>query len=339
MVSTNARSRRTTGKVTLEDVAKRVGVGKMTVSRALRTPEIVSEKVRLKIEEAIRELGYIPNAAARDLASATSRNVVIVTSSISSKENILILSALQKQLRTLDVQVMILMSDDKYWLRELMKQSPQAIVLLNFQCPEEEAQWIQNSGILCIEVGVKQKKPLGLNIGVDCRLAMQQLIGFLAEKGYSEIALLSARQNSAIFQQYLDSWHTALLAQGLSSHLMLHSADEISFTTGTQLLSEALSAWGKIDAFVFLSDELACGAIYEALRHHLIIPRDIAVAGLGDLEVGAVSYPRLTTIHIPYRELGETAGKKLVELLQSEDEGKDTKFIQLPTHLVVRNSV
>ena len=338
MTSTHTRSRRTTGKITLDDVAKAVGVGKMTVSRALRTPEMVSEKVRVKIEAAIRELGYVPNAAARDLASAISRNVVIVTSSVSSKENILILSALQKQLKVLDVQIIILMSDDKYWLRELMKQSPQAIVLLNFQCSEEEAQWIRNSGILCIDVGVKQKKPFGLNIGIDCRIAMQQLIGFLTEKGYREIALLSARQNSAIFQQYLDSWHTTLLAQGLSSHLMMHSADDISFTTGAQLFSDALSAWGKPDAFVFLSDELACGAIYEALRHHMVIPRDVAVVGLGDLEVGAVSYPRLTTIHIPYYELGEKAGEKLVELLQSEEQKEITGFIRLPTRLVVRNS-
>lgn len=54
------RKRRGTGRVTLQEVANFAGVGTMTVSRALRTPEQVSDKLREKIEQAVEELGYIP---------------------------------------------------------------------------------------------------------------------------------------------------------------------------------------------------------------------------------------------------------------------------------------
>ncbi|VFS80091.1 Gluconate utilization system GNT-I transcriptional repressor [Raoultella planticola] len=56
------RKRRSTGKVTLADVAQLAGVGTMTVSRALRTPEQVSDKLREKIEAAVQELGYMPQS-------------------------------------------------------------------------------------------------------------------------------------------------------------------------------------------------------------------------------------------------------------------------------------
>ncbi|WP_037330616.1 LacI family DNA-binding transcriptional regulator, partial [Salinivibrio socompensis] len=66
------RKRRNTGKVTLADVAKQAGVGTMTVSRVLRTPNAVSDKLRDKVQRAVEQLGYIPNRAAGALASAQS---------------------------------------------------------------------------------------------------------------------------------------------------------------------------------------------------------------------------------------------------------------------------
>ncbi|SUH14540.1 transcriptional regulator [Salmonella enterica subsp. enterica] len=72
------RKRRSTGKVTIADVAQLAGVGTMTVSRALRTPEQVSDKLREKIEAAVHELGYMPNLAASALASASSHTIAMV---------------------------------------------------------------------------------------------------------------------------------------------------------------------------------------------------------------------------------------------------------------------
>lgn len=280
------RGRRTTGRVTLADVAKRVGVGQMTVSRALRTPEMVSPSLREKIESAVKQLGYIPNTAARDLASVSSRNIVIITSSITSTENTLILSSLQKKIKNLEIQLIILLANGKKWLRELINHSPLAIILLNLECPAREAEWIQKSGILTLEIGAKQLQPIGINVGIDSKQAMQTMIRFLLEKGHREIGLLSAKQDSAIFKQYLESWHTTLLANYINPHLMLHSAEDISFSTGAKLFNDAFLLWGKVDALVFISDELACGALCEAQRKRISIPYETAIVGLGGLDVG-----------------------------------------------------
>lgn len=329
--------RRSTGKVTLADVAKEAGVGTMTVSRALRTPEMVSETIREKIQLAVKKLGYVPNTAARELASASSRNIVVVTSSLLSIENSLILESLQNQLKSSNFQLVILVANEYSWLNKLINNMPLAVILLNLSCPQEEAEWIQNSGIVCLEIGSKHTNTVGINIGIDTKSAVQKVIDYLVSKGYHDIGLLRAQQEQAIFQQYLACWHTALHHHHLNSHQVLHCSDPISFSTGAKLFNDALSSWGKIDAFVFLSDQLACGALFEAQRQHISVPYDVAIIGLGGLECSETTYPKLTTLHIPYAELGQIAGKKLLELLSFPD--RDTQnAILLDTYIIKRES-
>ncbi|SMB79477.1 transcriptional regulator, LacI family [Pasteurella testudinis DSM 23072] len=334
----STRTRRTTGRVTLADVAKQVGVGPMTVSRALRTPERVSESLRQKIESAVKQLGYVPNSAARALASLSSRNVVVVTSSLTSSENCLILSALQQSLKMQNLQLVILIANGTSWFKELINNAPAAIILLNLRCPPEERKWIENSTIPTIEIGIIQHQPLGINIGIDSRTAMQTLIPYLLKKGYRTIGLLSAMQDIAAFQQYLESWQSALLSRHISPHLVLHRPSEVNFSTGAALLNDALLEWGQIDACVFLSDELACGALCELARKHIAVPHDIAIVGMGGLDIGNVIHPRLTTLQIPYEKMGELAGKKLQALLQQEDTALSPEVISVPIKLLERSS-
>lgn len=79
------RKRRSTGRVTLADVAKLANVGSMTVSRALRTPDLVSDKLRKQIQKAVDELGYIPNKTAGQLASGQSHSVAVILPSLTEK--------------------------------------------------------------------------------------------------------------------------------------------------------------------------------------------------------------------------------------------------------------
>lgn len=338
MANETSKNRRSLGRVTLADVAKVVGVGQMTVSRALRTPEMVSEPLRRRIEDAVIELGYVPNFSARQLASAEPHNLVIVTSSITAIENTIILSALQKRLAGLELQIVILIADRKSWFQELLNHAPQAIAFLNVECPNDVREWIKNSKIPTVEIGTIKRDPIHLNVGIDSKEAMENMIHFLIKKGYREIGLLSAKQDMVIFKQYLESWHTTLFSKHIDPLMIHHIPEEISFSAGATLFNDALLSWGKIDVLVFLSDQLACGALYESLRRHINIPKDIAIASLGGLEVGNVSYPKLTTIAIPYEQMGIVAGNQLLALLNGKTLLNDEMIVKLSTKLVERDS-
>lgn len=101
------RKRRSTGKVTIADVAQLAGVGTMTVSRALRTPEQVSDKLREKIEAAVHELGYMPNLAASALASASSHTIAMVVPNLAEAGCSEMFAGLQQILQPAGYQIML----------------------------------------------------------------------------------------------------------------------------------------------------------------------------------------------------------------------------------------
>ena len=99
------KKRRSTGRVTLADVARHAGVGSMTVSRALRTPDQVSDKLREKIESAVSELGYVPNLAASALASGAGRTISVVVPSFTEAGCAQMLAGLQSVLQPAGFQL------------------------------------------------------------------------------------------------------------------------------------------------------------------------------------------------------------------------------------------
>lgn len=92
-----------------------------------------------------------------------------------------------------------------------------------------------------------------------------------------------------------------------------------TFSTGAAQLPEFLLAWPELDALVCVSDELACGALYECQRRRIKVPEDIAVVGFGDSDVSRVCQPPLTTIAVPHRQIGIEAGRALLARLNGEE--------------------
>lgn len=332
------KPRRSTGKVTLADIAKKVGVGAMTVSRAIHKPDLVSEELRDKIQQTIQEMGYIPNVAARNLASVNSNNIVIITTSLIATENTLILEGLQRELQTANVQLLFLLAEkDKDWINEAIQYSPEIIVLLNMEYDDNQSQRLKNLNLPLISIGAHNTDGLGINIGVDISQVIHLLVSHLLQKGKQEIGLLCANQQLSIFQQYMKSWHSACLQYAINPHLVLHGANHASFKTGAQLFNEAFLLWGRIDAFICLSDEMACGALFEAHRRHINIPYETTISSIGGLEVSEVCYPKLTTVAIPYKEMGILAGRTVRRLFNQQIAYKPDSIL-VRSRLIIRDS-
>ncbi len=122
----------------MADVAQLAGVGTMTVSRALRTPEQVSDKLREKIEAAVSELGYLPNLAASSLASASSYTIAMVVPSLSESGCAEMFAGLQKVLQPAGYHIMLAESQhhlerEEKLLETLLSYNLAAAVLLSVE--------------------------------------------------------------------------------------------------------------------------------------------------------------------------------------------------------------
>ena len=334
------RKRRSTGKVTIADVAQLAGVGTMTVSRALRTPEQVSDKLREKIEAAVNELGYMPNLTASALASASSHTIAMVVPNLAEAGCTEMFAGLQHVLQPAGYQIILAESrhrleQEEKLLETLLASNIAAAILLSVEHNSTVRHLLKNASIPVIEIGAIRTDPIDINIGIDNVAAMFELTDMLVQRGYQNIGLLCANQEQWIFQQHLQGWYKAMLRHHMSPNRVINAALPPVFSTGASQLPEFLLAWPDLDALVCVSDELACGVLYECQRRRIKVPDELAVVGFGDSDVSKVCQPSLTTMAVPHRKIGLEAGNVLLERIK---EGNWSNQIFIEPCLCLRES-
>ena len=334
------RKRRSTGKVTIADVAQLAGVGTMTVSRALRTPEQVSDKLREKIEAAVNELGYMPNLTASALASASSHTIAMVVPNLAEAGCTEMFAGLQHVLQPAGYQIILAESrhrleQEEKLLETLLASNIAAAILLSVEHNSTVRHLLKNASIPVIEIGAIRTDPIDINIGIDNVAAMFELTDMLVQRGYQNIGLLCANQEQWIFQQHLQGWYKAMLRHHMSPNRVINAALPPVFSTGASQLPEFLLAWPELDALVCVSDELACGVLYECQRRRIKVPDELAVVGFGDSDVSKVCQPSLTTMAGPHRKIGLEAGNVLLERIK---EGNWSNQIFIEPCLCLRES-
>ncbi|HCO4267942.1 TPA: LacI family DNA-binding transcriptional regulator [Escherichia coli] len=334
------RKRRSTGKVTIADVAQLAGVGTMTVSRALRTPEQVSDKLREKIEAAVNELGYMPNLTASALASASSHTIAMVVPNLAEAGCTEMFAGLQHVLQPAGYQIILAESrhrleQEEKLLETLLASNIAAAILLSVEHNSTVRHLLKNASIPVIEIGAIRTDPIDINIGIDNVAAMFELTDMLVQRGYQNIGLLCANQEQWIFQQHLQGWYKVMLRHHMSPNRVINAALPPVFSTGASQLPEFLLAWPELDALVCVSDELACGVLYECQRRRIKVPDELAVVGFGDSDVSKVCQPSLTTMAVPHRKIGLEAGNVLLERIK---EGNWSNQIFIEPCLCLRES-
>ena len=233
-------------------------------------------------------------------------------------------AGLQQVLQPAGYQIMLAESQhrleqEEKLLETLLASNIAAAILLSVEHTDTVRHWLKNASIPVMEMGAMRADPIDMNIGIDNVAAMFELTEMVIKRGYQNIGLLCANQEQWIFQQHLQGWYKAMLRHHMSPNRVINAAMPPSFSTGAAQLPEFLLAWPELDALVCVSDELACGALYECQRRRIKVPDDLAVVGFGDSDVSRVCQPPLTTMAVPHRKIGIEAGKALLERLNGGD--------------------
>ncbi|HFU7962373.1 TPA: LacI family DNA-binding transcriptional regulator, partial [Escherichia coli] len=304
------------------------------------TPEQVSDKLREKIEAAVNELGYMPNLTASALASASSHTIAMVVPNLAEAGCTEMFAGLQHVLQPAGYQIILAESrhrleQEEKLLETLLASNIAAAILLSVEHNSTVRHLLKNASIPVIEIGAIRTDPIDINIGIDNVAAMFELTDMLVQRGYQNIGLLCANQEQWIFQQHLQGWYKAMLRHHMSPNRVINAALPPVFSTGASQLPEFLLAWPELDALVCVSDELACGVLYECQRRRIKVPDELAVVGFGDSDVSKVCQPSLTTMAVPHRKIGLEAGNVLLERIK---EGNWSNQIFIEPCLCLRES-
>jgi LacI family gluconate utilization system Gnt-I transcriptional repressor len=217
--STSPARTRATGRVTLADVAQAAGVSPITVSRALRGERAVDPELVARVQAAATKLGYVPDPAARALASSHSSHVAVLIPMLSNALFVDLLEQVQRTLRPAGYQALIGIThydavEEEALLREQLLHRPAGLMVTGTERSEPTRALIAQSGVPCVHLMEISRTPGVYSVGLSQADAGAAMTRHLLSRGRRRIAFGAAQLDPRTMQR-LDGWRLAMKEAGL----------------------------------------------------------------------------------------------------------------------------
>jgi LacI family transcriptional regulator, gluconate utilization system Gnt-I transcriptional repressor len=325
-------------------VAIAAGVSPITVSRALRGERSVDPDLVARVVEASNRLGYVPDPAARALASQRSDHVAILIPKLSNTLFVDLLDAAQTTLRAAGFQTLIGVThydsaQEEQLLREQLLHRPAGVLITGLNNSATTQTLIKRSNVPCVHLmdlpDADQIDP-PYCVGFRQSEAGAAMTRHLLDTGCRRIAFAAAQLDQRVMQR-LYGWRSTLQQANLYDPTLewLNPASS-SLALGAIMFEQIIGQQPKVDAIFFCNDDLAQGALLAALRLGVKIPERVAIAGFNDLTGSDQMLPTLTTVRTPRAQIGSAAATMLLSLVRGGGHGE--KLIDLGFDLIVRDS-
>ncbi|RYE08125.1 MAG: LacI family DNA-binding transcriptional regulator [Hyphomicrobiales bacterium] len=308
-------------RATLADVARRAGVSPVTVSRAIRHPDMVSEELRERIDEAVKKLNYIPNHLASALASTRTHIVGVIVPSLTNGVFDDYLGAIQDVLNPAGFQVLVLNVryseiEEEKAIQTLMGYHPEAMIVAGVDQTPRSLDLLRHAGMPVVQTMDVSGAPIDLNIGLDHEAAGAAAVRHLYELGHRKIAHLTARADPRARRRHA-GYQRQMAAYGLSTEGLVGASPRPSdVAMGGELLDEILAQVPDVSAVFTCNDDLALGTLFECQRRGLRVPDDIAIVGFNDLDFCVAAVPTLTSVSIERQQMGRWAAESILEIIR-----------------------
>lgn len=341
MSNNNIKKRRSTGWITLKEVAEHAGVSAITASRALRGERKVSSELAQRVKAAAQLLGYVPDPAARALASSRSSSIAVVVPMLTNGVFVELIEAIHEVLFPAGFQALIGMShydadQEENLIRTYLAYRPAGFLLTGFDRTEASKQLLQASRLPCVYMMETSTQP-GLNcVGLSQAQAGADMTRHLLAQGCRKIVLAAAQLDPRTLQR-IEGYRGVMRERGIyDPQLEFFRPERSSVSLGAAMLEQIHNTVPGVDAIFFNNDDLAQGAIYAANQLGISVPQQIAIAGFNDLPGSAQMVPALTTVKTPRGLIGQHAAEMMLKLL-SKNSSVDTA-IDVGFELMIRAS-
>ncbi|CDG99117.1 putative LacI-family transcriptional regulator (transcriptional regulator) [Xenorhabdus bovienii str. puntauvense] len=319
--------------ITLEDVASYSGVSRATVSRVVNGDKKVKAATRTKVENAIVELGYSPNLAARELASNQSNTLGLVTTSYRGGFFGALMDSIQTEAESHGKQLLVMQG------RNRAENEWQAIMHLHsLRCgrmilhvraiSDDKLRQLAQSGRSFV---LLDRLVAGLEprcVVFDHHKASYLATQTLVEHGHTRIACVSGLLSRNPSQQRRQGFLDAMQDAGLNPVACLEG--EYDLQSGYRQ-TRTILAKSRPDALFFCSEEMALGALLAITELGLCVPEDISIICYDSGERAAFVYPALTSVHFPITDMACFATRLLIE--------PDTPPPEFTPQIIYRNSL
>lgn len=330
------------GAPTLEMVAARAGVSRATVSRVVNGSPKVSPDVVASVQAAIADLNYVPNRAARSLASRRTQSIALIVPESAAKVFddpffASIVQGIAMAIASTDYTLTMLIEsevDPDKTRRYLLGGNVDGALVVSHHTGDHS--YARLSGSLPLVFGGRQldtDESGGYTVDVDNEHGAELGTRHLVERGATRIATIAGPQDMPPGVDRLHGWRTALETAGLAADLV--EPGEFTAASGAAAMRRLLEREPALDGLFAANDQMAMGALSALAEAGRRVPDDVAVVGFDDDRYAATTTPALTTVRQPSSKMGAEMATKLVRLIEGQAVESATV---LPTELVVRAS-
>ncbi len=330
-------------RVTLNDVAADAGVSAVTVSRALRHPEMVSAALRERVERAVQALGYIPNHFASALASARTGTIGVLVQSLTNGVFADYLRALHDAFLPAGFQVMVLNSryrpeEEERAIATMLGQHPEAMILAGIDQSDRSRRMLEQAGVPVVQTMEITDDPIDINIGFSQQAAGRAATRYLLDRGHRRVAHLRARLDARSRRRYEGYRQAMEEAQIDPTPLIGASALPSTVALGAELFRDVLARNPDVEAVFTCNDDLALGAMFECQRRGIRVPEDVSIIGFNDLEFCASAFPALSSVATPRYEMAARSAEIVARIISGDGKRPDNPVIDLGFRIMERAS-
>lgn len=341
-------------KVTITDVAKFADVSPSTVSNLLNgRSKRMRPQTKVRIENAIRKLGYRPNQAARQLKTGHARIIGLIVPSVANPFYGVFARHIEKTALEYGYQVLLCNSErdprrERNYAEELWGYGIRGVIFGSSLMQFSHLDALVERGLHLVafdRLTQEQDRTVIDSIGIDNVLATRLAVKHLISLGHRRIAFLSGNVSTVSRVDRLNGYISALQEAGIKrdDELIWHGNTNGSFgdadaiEQGRQGAHVLFSQKEPPTALFAINDMYAFGAYAGVRDLGLAIPDDVSIVGMDDIMLADVVQPPLTTIRQPIAEIARQATVRLIGRLQETYTDPQTHILLTP-QLIVRGS-
>ena len=329
--------------VTLADIARELGVSKMTVSRAINDNPLISPQTRKRVLEVARRMNYQPNQHARALATNRSYLIGIIVPDLMNLYFAEVIRAIETVARPAGFQLLICVTDEDTTREieevEALLQRTDGLIINSVFPPNETRAYrkmlAQGAKIVLVDRTLENLKCPSVatdNVKVG-QLATEHLISL----GHRRVGHLRG-DSSSVSTERFDGYRQALIRNKLRYNKSWVRECGLLESEGYEAMRTWLAKGDVPDAIFAVNDPAAIGAMTALNEAGLRAGKDVGLVGAGNIHYGAMLRVPLTTVSWSRSEMGTDAARLLIELIESKTPRTQAQRVILQPELIVRDS-
>lgn len=305
--------------VTIRDVAALAGVSHQTVSRVINGYERVNPETRQRVEQAIEQLGYRPNAVARSMAHGRTRILACFSPNLTDFTFASLIEGAEQTSRQQGYYLLSASAPDEATFACLVEElihSRRADGLIVFNPYSDGRHALTPPNVPVVYAGIHTPTENADTVSLDDRQGGGIAARYLLGLNHRQIACISGPMVEDCTRERLAGFQAELAKAGLDGENCHTLEGDWSVESGYEMTGKMLARGARFSAIFAQNDRMAIGAMHALREWGLMVPQDVSVIGFDDIAVAAYLDPPLTTVRqVPF-EIGKEAARLLIQRIE-----------------------